>query len=105
MPAESLPEDHPGWDLQARYIALALVNQICMISPQRVVLGGGVMKHRELFPLVREKVRSYLNGYIAMDEVQAGIDHYIVPPLLDDRSGCLGAIGLAQHNSKNLASG
>ena len=43
QPAEQLPPDHPGWALEARYLALALVNFICTLSPQRIVIGGGVM--------------------------------------------------------------
>jgi fructokinase len=95
-PAESLPDDHPAWDLQAHYLALALVNQICMVSPRRVVLGGGVMKRLTLFPRVRRMVQAYLNGYVEAPEIRTGIDAYIVPPALGDRSGCLGAIALAQ---------
>ncbi len=105
MPAEQLPAEHPAWELEAHYIALALVNQVCMISPRRVVLGGGVMKHRALFPLVRSKVQQYLNGYIDSEEIKSRIDRYIVPPLLGDRSGCLGAIGMIQRHEAALATG
>ncbi len=105
VPAEQLPVEAPAWDLQAHYIALALVNQICMISPQRVVLGGGVMKRAGLFPLVRRKVQRFLNGYVDRDEVKSEIDRYIVPPVLGDRSGCLGAIGMAQHWAGDLGPG
>jgi fructokinase len=105
MPGESLPDDHPAWDLQAHYLALAVVNQICMVSPRRVVVGGGVMKHRALFGLVRRKVQTYLNGYIDMGEIRAGIDEYIVPPALGDRSGCLGAIALAARAAEALTRG
>ncbi len=42
--AESLPPDHPAWDLEAHYIALALRSFICTLSPQRIILGGGVMQ-------------------------------------------------------------
>ncbi len=98
LAAEQLPDEHPAWELEAHYLALALVNQICMISPRRVVLGGGVMKHAALFPRVRRKVQELLNGYIDSREVLARIDAYIVPPALGDRSGCLGAIGLVQRS-------
>ncbi len=100
MPAEQLPDDHPAWELQAHYIALALVNQICTLSPQRVVLGGGVMKHLPLYEMVQSKVRSYLNGYVNISAVLSGIESYIVPPSLGDRSGCLGAIALARYQDE-----
>jgi fructokinase len=97
LSAEQIQDDHPAWDLEAHYLALALVNQICMLSPRRVVLGGGVMKHLPLFERVRCKVQEYLNGYIDLEEVRAGIETYIVPPSLGDRSGCLGAIAMAEN--------
>ena len=49
QPAEQLPPDHPGWALEARYLALALVNFICTLSPQRIVIGGGVMSKDSSF--------------------------------------------------------
>ena len=40
---------HPAWALEAHYLALALVNFICTLSPERIILGGGVMSHAPLF--------------------------------------------------------
>ncbi|NTU63233.1 MAG: ROK family protein, partial [Chloroflexi bacterium] len=34
---ETLPPDHPAWQLEAHYVALAVVNLIYCFSPQRVV--------------------------------------------------------------------
>ena len=95
-PAESLPDDHPAWDLEATYIALALNNVITMLSPRRIILGGGVMEHQSIFPLVREKVRKYLNGYIASPVIAGDMEAFIVPPGLGKRSGILGAMRLAK---------
>jgi fructokinase len=94
---ETLPEDHPAWLLEADYLAFGLVNIICILSPQRIILGGGVMQQRQLFPLVRRRVRELLNGYIPVPAILDQIDDYIVPPGLGDRAGVLGAIALAQH--------
>lgn len=94
--AETLPPDHPAWDLEARYIALALNNFICTLSPQRIILGGGVMSQPQMFPLVRRYVQELLNNYVDSPAVREGIDHYIVPPGLGSRAGVLGAIALAQ---------
>jgi fructokinase len=95
MPAESLPESHPGWELEAEYIALSLVNLTYAYSPMRIVLGGGVMEHAGLHEMVREKVREHLNGYIQSPLVLEKIHEYIVPPSLGKRSGVLGAIAMA----------
>ena len=94
--AETLPPDHPAWKLEARYLALALVNFICTLSPQRIILGGGVMEQAQLFPLIRREVQRLLNGYVQSPMIIENIDAYIVPPGLGKRAGVLGAIALAE---------
>jgi fructokinase len=96
FPARELPAGHPSWHLQAHYLALAAVNIICTISPQRIILGGGVMKQAHLFPKIHEKVQTLLNGYIQRPEIVDTIEDYIVPPELGSRAGVLGALALAQ---------
>lgn len=94
--AETLPRDHPAWPLEAHYLAVALVNLICTVSPQRIILGGGVMEQRHLFPLIRAGVQDLLNDYVQAPEILDHIDGYIVPPVLRGRAGVLGAIALAE---------
>jgi fructokinase len=94
-PAEELT-DPAVWELEAHYVALGLVNVICTLSPQRIILGGGVPKQPTLLPLVREQVRTLLAGYIDADELDSGLDEFIVAPGLGDRAGVLGAIELAR---------
>lgn len=94
---ETLPADHPAWQLEAEYLALGLVNFICTLSPQRIVIGGGVMQRPHLLPLVRRRVRELLNGYLQVPSILEHIDEYIVPPALGDRAGVLGAIALGQQ--------
>ncbi|MCX5914750.1 MAG: ROK family protein [Deltaproteobacteria bacterium] len=96
-PAEELPPDHPAWSLEAAYLALAVNDLICVLSPQRIILGGGVMYQRHLFPLIRQKVKRLLNGYIQSPLILERIEEFIVPPGLGDRSGVLGAIALAEQ--------
>lgn len=96
-PAYELPPDHPAWDLEARYIALALRSIICTLSPERIILGGGVMEQEQLFGLVRRKTQAYLSGYVQHPAVLEQIDSYIVPPGLGNQAGVLGAIALAQQ--------
>ena len=95
-PAENLPNRHPAWDLEAQYIAYALVNVIVTLSPRRIVLGGGVMERRLLFPLIRQKVSESLNGYIASPVITDTMEEFIVPPGLGKRSGILGAMAMAK---------
>jgi fructokinase len=96
-PANELPPDHPAWELEAHYLALALQGFVCALSPERIIMGGGVMEQPQLFPLVREKVRRYLNGYIQSPAILHGIEGYIVPPGLGSRAGVLGAFAQAQQ--------
>ena len=92
---ETLPPDHPAWELEAHYVALAVVNLIYSFSPQRVVLGGGVMQQAGLIDRVRSETRSLINGYLQTDRITHHIDQLIVSPGLGTRSGVLGAIALA----------
>lgn len=95
--ARELPEDHPAWDLEAEYLAYGLAPLIYLLSPQRIIMGGGVMEQTHLFPKIRSRLRESLNGYIQTRELMTEIDGYIVPPGLENRSGVLGAIALAQE--------
>jgi fructokinase len=94
--AETLPPDHPAWDLEAHYIAQALHILICVYSPQRIILGGGIMNQQQLFPLVRQKVADSLNGYVQHPVILDDIESLIVPPKLGNQAGVLGSIALAQ---------
>lgn len=94
VPGSELPPDHPAWAMEAFYIGQAVANAVLMLSPKRVILGGGVMHQPQLFPLVRAEVLKALNGYVSSDALAAGIDGYIVPPGLGDNAGLTGALAL-----------
>jgi fructokinase len=97
---EDMPENDPFWDLEAEYIALALMNYILVLSPRKIILGGGVMQRESLFPEIRRRVQDLLNGYVDHERVLEQIDDYIVPPGLGNQSGSLGAIALAMQGNK-----
>lgn len=92
MPGHLIPDGHAAWDLEAEYLAVAIMNWTCTLSPERIVLGGGIMQREELFPKVRSLIATLLNGYL--DSPQ------IVPPELGRRAGVLGAIALAAASGK-----
>ncbi|NLG51548.1 MAG: ROK family protein [Chloroflexi bacterium] len=94
---ETLPPDHPAWALEADYLAYGVSNLVLVLSPQRVIMGGGVMEQAHLFPMVRRRVQEILNGYVKSPALLEEIDSYIVPPLLGNRAGVLGAIALAER--------
>jgi fructokinase len=92
---ETLPDGHPAWDLEADYLALGLANVILVLSPERLVLGGGVMTRAILWPLVRKKLVALLGGYVSSPALGGRIDQYVVAPALGERAGVLGALALA----------
>jgi fructokinase len=96
-PAHLLPPDHPAWELEAHYLALGLATWVCTLSPQRVILGGGIMHQWHLFPMIRRELAALLNGYIRSPSVLGEMDDYVVPPSLGDRAGVLGAMVLAER--------
>jgi fructokinase len=93
--AETLPGHDLFWEIEAGYIADALANYIFTLSPRIIILGGGVMQNTSLFAKIRQKVQKILNGYLHNELILNHIERYIVPPVLQNRAGVLGAIALA----------
>ncbi len=96
-PAAELPPDHPAWALEAEYLALACCNLTLTLSPQRIILGGGVMHQAQLFGEIRRRLRERLAGYVRAPAIEGNTDSYVVPPGLGDRAGVLGALALARR--------
>jgi len=99
QPAASLEGDPAVWELEARYLALGLVSVMCVLSPERIVIGGGVAHHDGLLALVRRDVLALMNGYLEASAVGDEIEDYITLPGLGTRAGVLGAIALAESIS------
>lgn len=92
---DMLSADHKAWDMEAYYLAQALVNYILILSPEKIIMGGGVMKQQQLFPKIRAYVQELLKGYISKEELASKIDEYILYPELGDNAGICGALALA----------
>jgi fructokinase len=99
---EKLPPDHPAWELEASYLASAINNFIYTISPQRIIIGGGLMKNPGLMPAVRRKVADNLKGYIRSEAIMKDMDGYIVAPALGDLAGVVGALELAKRANQEI---
>jgi fructokinase len=95
-PAASLDGDQAVWELEARYLALGVVSVMCVLSPERIVIGGGVAHHDGLLTLVQRNVLELMNGYLEASAVSDEIVDYITLPELGMRAGVIGAIALAQ---------
>jgi fructokinase len=88
-------ENDAAWELEARYIALGLVAVISVLSPQRILIGGGVMLRPGLLTRVQQEVVALMNGYLGAASVGPEISTYVTAPALGSRAGVLGAIALA----------
>jgi fructokinase len=95
VPAEDLPGDHPAWGVVGFYLAHACAAATMLLSPHVIVMGGGVMKAPPLLSIVRRWTGVLLGGYPSSPRLAGGLESYIVPPALGDRSGALGALALA----------
>ncbi len=91
-----LSDDMEVWEMEAYYLAQGLVNYILVLSPEKIIMGGGVMKQKQLFPLIRKNVQEFLNGYVHKKEILDDIDNYIVYPGLGDEAGFIGSLALGK---------
>lgn len=87
----TLSDEDKVWEIEAFYLAQAIMNYTLILSPERIIIGGGVMKQEKLYGLVREKLIEMMNGYIEIEN----IDQFIAAPMLEDEQGIKGAIALA----------
>ena len=93
--ALDLPDDHPAWTLEAEYLALGILSIVTVVSPHRVIAGGGVLQRAGLLPAVRQRLRELVGGYLETPLLADRIDEYVITPELGDRAGVLGALALA----------
>lgn len=94
-----LSERKNVWELEAFYIGQAICNYILLLSPECIILGGGVMQQTQLLPLIRKEVAAQLNGYIK-SKGTADLEHYITGASLNGSQGILGALKLAIDTKK-----
>lgn len=88
-----LKDNEAVWQLEAYYIAQALVNYIYSYSPEKIILGGGVMHQEQLFSMIREEVKKLNKDYVMTKEMK-DLENYIVPASQNDNQGIMGAIEL-----------
>lgn len=97
---DSLPDDHPAWVLEARYLGEAFANLLCILSPERIIVGGGVMERSHILERARGETAALLAGYLKGAEQHEQLAQIIVPPALGSRAGILGALALAADTVK-----
>lgn len=93
-PVEALSADHPVWEQVAWELADGLATLLLILSPQRIVVGGGVGQGSSfLLSKVVEATRNLLGGY---DVIGAPLHTTIVHSALQGQAGPLGSLRLAQ---------
>jgi fructokinase len=92
---QELDPAHPQWDIEADYLGQLCASLVVTLSPQRIVMGGGVMSQLRLLPPIRRRLLYWLAGYIDRSEILSNADRYVVPAALGSRAGILGALALA----------
>ena len=97
--ANQLADDHPAWDLEARYLAALCLNITMTAMPELIILGGGVMQQTHLFPLIHKYFMSLNKGYCGYGQSLEQMHNFIVPSQLQPDAGIIGALILAQANS------
>jgi fructokinase len=100
---DRLDEHHPQWDIQADYLGQLCMTLVLTTSPRRIVLGGGVMSQTRLLPMIRDRTKHWLHGYVDRPQVLEGLDEFIVAPALGAQAGVLGALALGIDAAKQPA--
>jgi fructokinase len=92
---DTLPAEHEAANVVGFYLGQLAATALLMLSPDRIVFGGGVMKHAALLPEIRRAAATLLNGYAGIADA-AALESIIVAPGLGERSGIVGALALAE---------
>ena len=93
--ADALGPDHEAWELEARYLAKAFAAYTFVLSPERILMGGGVGLRPGLAERVAAIVGEEINGYISVFKDKSTLAAYVSRPLLGADAGLFGAAALA----------
>lgn len=96
LKGQELSEREEVWELEAYYLAQGLIDMIYLLAPERIVFGGGVMKQKQLLPLIRAEVKKQLGGYMITRELE-DIESYIVEAALGGDQGIIGCAELGRQ--------
>lgn len=96
-PGETLAPDDPVWPLVADYIAQLMVILTLTVSPERIVIGGGLGGAPCLLDHIRRATERRLNGYAPHVASETDLQAYLCAPALGAASGVLGALLLSRE--------
>jgi fructokinase len=93
--AETLGTDHEAWELEARYLAKAFAAYAFVLSPERILLGGGVGLRPGLAERVAVVLGEELGGYLPALADPARLASFVTRPQLGADAGLIGSAALA----------
>ena len=85
-----LPKDHEAWEIEAELLSLGLINIISNHSPDKIILGGGVMSQEHLLPMIRNNITKIWNNFTPL----VNLSNLITKPVLGKDSGIIGSLSL-----------
>jgi fructokinase len=77
--AEELADDDRIWPIVAHCLAHLCTILLFALSPECIVLGGGVMQRAQLLAMIRGETRKMLGGYLSHPLYAGDLDDVIVP--------------------------
>lgn len=98
-----LSEDHVVWDYVADYLGQALMTYNLILSPEIILIGGGVSQQAHLFPKIRAAFKRHMNGYMDHPTLNGNLETYIMYPKNGQKAGLIGAIYLAKQALEDLS--
>lgn len=66
---------------------------VLILSPKKIILGGGVMNQKQLFPTIYKYLKEFIADYVHLPE----LSDYIVSPGLGDYAGITASLMLAKQ--------
>jgi len=91
--ASKLSKSHEAWEKEADLLAKGLINIISNHSPDKIIMGGGVMSQKQLFPMIRSNVERAWNNYTPL----VSLSNLISEPGLGTDSGIIGSLSLISN--------
>ncbi len=96
-PLDQLADATAAVDIIGYYLGQLAATCILLLSPERLIFGGGVMQQQALYPVIRQTVSRLINGYVGIGATDTALQQLIVPPGLGEHAGIAGALALAKQ--------
>jgi len=93
----TVDKDHKVWEVCANYLAQLCLNITLLVSPEVIILGGGIMNQPTMLSLIHKNFTKLLNNYVDHPKLKE-VHTYIKLPTLGMDAGVLGGAVLCKHN-------